>query len=163
MFYIYGMTLDASSASVLLCRWQELLSLGHTCCWRVVWRCNWENCGAYRSSLVQRVMWLVGCGKWGWRRSLTSRWTSFTRDWLCVVVGGAGGGVWPADGPHSHVIGVVSHHCRDSLVIHDLWWTVSGQVKAHVVLTCTNGLSPSHLPVTVANDRPWTTLSTHAH
>jgi len=35
-------------------------------------------------------------------------------------------------------------------------------VKAHVLLTCTNGVSPSHLPVIVANDRPWTTLSTRA-
>jgi len=26
-----------------------------------------------------------------------------------------------------------------SLVIHGLWWIVSGQVKAHVMLTCTNG------------------------
>jgi len=31
-------------------------------------------------------------------------------------------------------------------------WT--GQVKAHVVLTCTNRVSPSHLPVIVASDRP---------
>jgi len=28
-----------------------------------------------------------------------------------------------------------------SFVIHGLWWTVSGQVKARVVLTCTNGVS----------------------
>jgi len=34
-----------------------------------------------------------------------------------------------------------------SLVIHGLWWTVSGQVKAHVVLTCTNAVSPNHLHV----------------
>jgi len=26
--------------------------------------------------------------------------------------------------------------------------------QAHVVLTCTNGVSPSHLPVIVASDRP---------
>jgi len=50
-----------------------------------------------------------------------------------------------------------------SLLIHGLWWTISGQVKAHVVLTCTNGVSSNHLPVTVASDRPWTTLSTSAH
>ena len=50
-----------------------------------------------------------------------------------------------------------------SLVIHGLWWTVFSQVKAHVVLTCTNGVSPNHLPVIVASDRPWTTLSTRAH
>ena len=49
-----------------------------------------------------------------------------------------------------------------SLVIHGLWWTVSGQVKAHVVPTCTNGVSPNHLLVTVASDRPWTTSSTRA-
>jgi len=49
------------------------------------------------------------------------------------------------------------------LVIHGLWWTVSVQVKAHVVLTCTNGVSPNHLSVIVASDRPWTTLSTRAH
>jgi len=30
-----------------------------------------------------------------------------------------------------------------SLVIHGLWWTVSGQVKANVVLTCTKGLAQS--------------------
>jgi len=42
-----------------------------------------------------------------------------------------------------------------------LWWTVSGQVKAHV-LTVTNGVSPNHLPVIVASDRPRTTLSTRA-
>jgi len=29
-----------------------------------------------------------------------------------------------------------------SLVIHGLWWTVSGQGKAHVLLTCTNGSRP---------------------
>ena len=51
-----------------------------------------------------------------------------------------------------------------SLVIHGLWWTVSGQVKAlHVVLSFTNGVSPNHLSVIVASDRPWTTLSTRAH
>ena len=36
-----------------------------------------------------------------------------------------------------------------SLVIHGLWRTVSRQV----VLTCTNGVSPSHLFVIVASDR----------
>jgi len=50
-----------------------------------------------------------------------------------------------------------------SLVIHGLRWTVSGQVKAHVVLTCTNGILPNHLPVIVASNRPWTTLSTRTH
>jgi len=50
-----------------------------------------------------------------------------------------------------------------SLIIHGPRWTVSGQVKAHVVLTCTNGVSPNHLLVIVVDDRPWTTLSTHAH
>ena len=50
-----------------------------------------------------------------------------------------------------------------SLVIHGRCWTISGQVKARVVLTCTNGFSPNHLPVIVASDRPWTTLSTRAH
>ena len=50
-----------------------------------------------------------------------------------------------------------------SLVIRGLWWTVSEQVKAHVVLTCTNGVSRNHLPVIVASDRPWTTLLTRAH
>jgi len=39
-----------------------------------------------------------------------------------------------------------------SLVIHGLWWTVSGQVKSHVVQTWTNGVSPNHLLVTVASD-----------
>ena len=33
-------------------------------------------------------------------------------------------------------------------------FNVSGQVKAHVVLTCTNGISLNHLPVIVASDRP---------
>ena len=37
------------------------------------------------------------------------------------------------------------------------------QVKACVVLTCTNGVSPNHLPLIVASDRPWTTLSTRTH
>ena len=50
-----------------------------------------------------------------------------------------------------------------TLVIQELWWTVSGQVKAHVVLTCTNGVSLNHLFVIVASDRPWTTLWTRAH
>jgi len=50
-----------------------------------------------------------------------------------------------------------------SLVICGLWWTISGQVKAHVVLTCTNGVSPNHLLVIVASDRPWTSMSTCAH
>jgi len=43
-----------------------------------------------------------------------------------------------------------------SLLIHGLWWTISGQVKAHVMLTCTNGVSPDHFLVIVASDRPWT-------
>jgi len=42
-------------------------------------------------------------------------------------------------------------------------WLVSGQVKAHVVQTCTNGVSPNHLPVIVTSLRPWTTLLTRAH
>jgi len=50
-------------------------------------------------------------------------------------------------------------HVSISLVIRGLWWTVSGQVKAHAVLTCTNGVLPNHLPEIVASDRPWTTLS----
>jgi len=37
----------------------------------------------------------------------------------------------------------------------------TGQL-AHVMLTCTNGASPSHLPMIVASNRPWTTLSTRA-
>ena len=48
-------------------------------------------------------------------------------------------------------------------IVHGLWWTVSRQVKAHVMLTCTNGVSPNHLPAIVSSDRPWTTLSTRAH
>jgi len=28
------------------------------------------------------------------------------------------------------------------------------KVKAHVMLTCTNGVSPNHLPVIVASNRP---------
>ena len=39
-----------------------------------------------------------------------------------------------------------------SLIIHSLWWTVSEKVKAHVVLACTNGVSPNHLPVIVTSD-----------
>ena len=50
-----------------------------------------------------------------------------------------------------------------SLVAHGLRWTVSGQIKAHFVLTCTNGVSSIHLPVILASDRPWTILSTRAH
>ena len=49
-----------------------------------------------------------------------------------------------------------------SLIIHGLWRTVSRH-KAHAVLTCTNGVSPNHLPVIVASNRPWTTLSTRVH
>ena len=41
-----------------------------------------------------------------------------------------------------------------SLVIHGLWWTVSGQAKDHVVLTCTNEVLPDHLLVIAASDRP---------
>ena len=37
------------------------------------------------------------------------------------------------------------------------------EVKDNVVLTCTNRVSPYHLPVIVASDTPWTTLSTRAH
>ena len=37
------------------------------------------------------------------------------------------------------------------------------EIKAHVVITCTNGVSPNHLPVIVASDRPWTTSLTRAH
>jgi len=33
----------------------------------------------------------------------------------------------------------------------------------HVVLTCTSGVSPNDIPVIVASDRPWTTLTTRAH
>jgi len=50
-----------------------------------------------------------------------------------------------------------------SLVIHSLRRTVSRQVKARVLLTCTNRALPTHLPMTVASERPWTTLSTRAH
>ena len=50
-----------------------------------------------------------------------------------------------------------------SLVIYGLCWTVSGQVIVHVMLTCTNGVSPNHLLVIVASDRPWTTLWTRSH
>ena len=50
-----------------------------------------------------------------------------------------------------------------SLIIHGLWWTISGQVKARVVLTCTNGVSHNHLPVIMDSDRPWTTLWTRHH
>jgi len=39
-----------------------------------------------------------------------------------------------------------------SLVIHGLWWTISGQVKVHVVVSCTNGVSPNHLPVIVVSN-----------
>jgi len=45
------------------------------------------------------------------------------------------------------------------LRISQWWWTVSGKVMA---LTCTNGVSPNHLPAIVASDRPWTTLSSRA-
>ena len=38
-----------------------------------------------------------------------------------------------------------------------------GEVKARVMLTCTNGVSANHLPVIVASDRPWTTLLTCVH
>jgi len=38
-------------------------------------------------------------------------------------------------------------------------WLLLFVVKALVLLTCTNGVLPNHLPVTVASDRPWTTLS----
>jgi len=38
--------------------------------------------------------------------------------------------------------------------------TVSRQVKAHVMQTCTNGVSPRHFPVIVASDRPWTIVDT---
>ena len=48
-------------------------------------------------------------------------------------------------------------------LVYCLWWTVSGQVSAHVVLTCTNGVSPNHIPVIAASHRPWTTLSKRAH
>ena len=50
-----------------------------------------------------------------------------------------------------------------SLVIHGLCWTVSAQVKVHVLQICTNGASPNHLLAIVASDRPWATLSTRAH
>ena len=42
-----------------------------------------------------------------------------------------------------------------SLVIHGLWWTVSGQVKAHVVLTYTNGVSPNFQWLCPATDYEW--------
>ena len=42
------------------------------------------------------------------------------------------------------------HTTRISLATHGLRWTVSGQVKAHVVLTCTNAVSPNHIPMTAA-------------
>ena len=42
-------------------------------------------------------------------------------------------------------------------------WSPMNRFCFHVMLTCTNGVSPNHLPVIVASDRPWTTLSTCAH
>jgi len=50
-----------------------------------------------------------------------------------------------------------------SLVIYGLWWTICRQVKAHVVLTCTNEVSLNHLLVIVACHRPSISLSTHVH
>ena len=46
-----------------------------------------------------------------------------------------------------------------SSFIHGCWWTIFAQVTANVVLTCTNGVLPNHLPLIVASDRPWTTWS----
>ena len=34
--------------------------------------------------------------------------------------------------------------------MHGLWWAVSGHVGARVMLACTDGVSPSRLPVVVA-------------
>ena len=45
-----------------------------------------------------------------------------------------------------------------SLVIHGHWWTVSEHVKARVVLTCTNGVSPNHLVNHVVDTRPLTKI-----
>ena len=70
---------------------------------------------------------------------------------------------WSSDSVVSHTIvdlTISDSQVSISLVKHGLWWTVAGQVKAHVLLTCTNGVSPNHLPVIVASNRPWTTLST---
>ena len=39
----------------------------------------------------------------------------------------------------------------------------SYMVSDEPLLECTNGISPNHLPVIVASDRPWTTLSTRSH
>ena len=50
-----------------------------------------------------------------------------------------------------------------SLIMHGLWWTISWQVKARYVLTCTNVVSTNHITVIVARDRPWTILLTRAH
>jgi len=40
-------------------------------------------------------------------------------------------------------------------------WTVSAQAKAHVMLTCINGVLPHLHSVTAESNRPWSTLSTH--
>jgi len=74
---------------------------------------------------------------------------------------GGGGGLSPCNAAFRKLYFVT---CRllSRLNCIDLWWTVSGQVKAHVVLTCANGVSPNHLPLIVASDRLWTTLSTRA-
>jgi len=47
--------------------------------------------------------------------------------------------------------------------MHGLWWAVSGHVGARVMLACTDGVSPSRLPVVVAASGPWAALWTRAH
>jgi len=68
---------------------------------------------------------------------------------------------------HCHVIAIVTDPTIRQLAI-DLprrTWSLMNHLhtcQGHVVLTCTNGVSPNHLPVIVCSVRPLTTLSTRA-
>jgi len=66
--------------------------------------------------------------------------TQWTEDWSSASVVNH----TIANGPTIRQPGFDLRHHTRSLI------TVSGQVKAHVVLTCTNGVSPNHLHVIVA-------------
>ena len=75
--------------------------------------------------------------------------------------------------PTTHSMEVVNHTTVTDATIRqpgfDLpryTWSLTNRCstgQGPCLLTCTNGVLPNHLSVTVVSDRPWTTLLTRAH
>jgi len=113
----------------------------------------YPDCPVYADAFEHPPPWLASwCPVWSYMSSVDTV-TQWREDWLSVAVVN-----------HTIVTDPTIWQPGFHLPRHTygLWRTVSRH-KAHAVLTCTNGVSPNHLPVIVASNRPWTTLSTRVH